>query len=164
MKASNRRRNSIKILVRTFIFSHFKEKKEHVSATVWLNVWFNCLANALTALRGHYWSWMCWILSEWGWWSLSLATVLCLRQYNRATLLPMLRVLMCAVTIHHTDTNTHQLARTKTHREKHRVSPFPASWLASVLYCPALKRDLVSSSRRLLCSHVAEDKEMFLLA
>lgn len=54
--------------------------------------------------------------------------------------------------------------RTHTPRENHRVSPFPASWLASVLHCPSLERDPVSSLRLLHCSHAAENKEMFLPA
>lgn len=74
----------------------------------------------------------------------------------------------CFLLTHHTDkkytpTCMHQ-PRTHTHRENHRVSPFPASWLASVLHCPSLERDPVSSLRLLHCSHAAENKEMFLPA
>lgn len=48
-----------------------------------------------------------------------------------------------------------------TFAENHWVSPFPASWLASMCYCPALKHDPVPCCWLLLFSHVAEDKAMF---
>lgn len=49
---------------------------------------------------------------------------------------------------------------TKTQPEA-QSQPFPASWPASALYCPALKHDPVSSCRVLLSSRVGEDEEMF---
>lgn len=69
---------------------------------------------------------MCWILSEWGWWSHSLATVLCRHQYNRA-----IYDLCCFLLIHHTDTKTHQLACTNhTHVHTMRI-------IESALFLPS---------------------------
>lgn len=58
---------------------------------------------------------------------------------------------LCVLLIHHTNTSARNPAHTKAHAhsENHRLSPFPASWPASTLYCPALKRDSISFFRLL---------------
>lgn len=98
--------------------------------------------------------------------------LMCLGQYHRAGVHRMQQcwsALLIFNTTQSDKTSTQNLSPTLTlsltHSENHWLSPFSClPPVASVLYCPALKRDPVSFCRLLLSCLVAEDEEMFLLA
>lgn len=90
--------------------------------------------------------------------------VMSLDQYNTAKVLRIGRVLVCPVNCItqrriHASACAHRLTKEKHWESSSQL--FPASWPASLLYCPALKRDPVSICRLLISSRVAEDKQMF---